>query len=371
MSHFSEDFVVIYLRVVQGCNLNCAHCFTLGNKDKYELADLNQIESFLNAIKENINPKGAVFYIHGGEPFLAPLDYLSSVNKVIKKVFSEIRLNIVPQTNLMYTVDSKMVDFIFDEYNGHIGVSWDYGIRFQTTTSALNENLFLKNFKFLAENKVEMAVAITVQKNLLTQNPVSILDSLSGAKSIDFEFLTMFDEKTRNLKVSNAEWSEFYFKIVKHYSENQTTWSLPQLDLLTKSILENKIYQCKCNCCQNRTFTMNCNGTVGLCPDEAYFSPISTVKELANDWLGFQKKAELAYTIQLGQELNPLCMKCEFFDFCGGNCEASLFNENDEECPLSKKSIEYQFNNIEIFNAKLVEAKHNLIELRERGPVCH
>ncbi|GEM_PF-6066512 len=371
MSHFSSDFNVVYLRVVQGCNLNCTHCFTLGNKDKYELASLAQITEFLTSIRKNVNPKGAVFYIHGGEPFLAPKEHLRAVNEIIRSTFPDIKINIIPQTNLMFKVDQEFVDFINEEYAGHIGVSWDHGIRFQTTTRALDEDLFLKNFRYLVEKDIEMAVAITVQKHLLTEDPISIVQRLEGAKSIDFEFLTMFDKKTMDLKVNNTEWSKFYHQIVTYYSNNKTTWSLPQVDLLTKSYIENKIYQCKCNCCQHRTFTMNCNGTVGLCPDETYVAPISTVKEMANDWTSFSTKAETLYLRQLGQEINSLCTQCEFFDVCGGNCEPTLFSENDEECPLSKQSIAYQFNNIQIFQNKLQEAKENLVELRERGPSCH
>jgi radical SAM protein with 4Fe4S-binding SPASM domain len=351
--------------------LNCTHCFTLGNKDKYELASLEQISEFLYSIRKNVNPKGAVFYIHGGEPFLAPLAHLKAVNKIIRETFPDIKINIIPQTNLMFQVDDEFVEFIKQEYNSHIGVSWDYGIRFQTTTRALDEDLFLKNFNYLVKNNIEMAVAITVQKHLLTQNPISVLERLNGAKSIDFEFLTMFDKKTQDLKVNNKEWSKFYHQIVEYYSKNQTTWSLPQVDLLTKSYIENKIYQCKCNCCQNRTFTMNCNGTIGLCPDETYFAPFSTVKEMSGNWAAFTTKAESAYLKQLGQEINPLCAECEFFEVCGGNCEPTLFGENDEECPLSKQSIAYQFKNIEIFQNKLYQAKENLVELREGNPPCH
>lgn len=371
MSHFNKDFNVIYLRVVQGCNLNCTHCFTLGNQDKYQLAYLSQIDLFINNIKKNVNPKSAVFYIHGGEPFLAPLEYLSEVNSVIKKTFPDIHKNIIPQTNLMYKIDQPYINFIKKEYNSHIGVSWDHGIRFSTTTKGLGEDLFLKNFRLLVDEGIEMAVAITVQKHLLTQDPIEVIKKLDGATSIDFEFLTMFDKKTHDLKVNNTEWSKFYFEIVKYYAEHDTTWSLPQVDLLTKSHLENKIYQCKCNCCQHRTFTMNCNGSTGLCPDETYFSPISTVQEMTTNWNLFQKKAEQLYLGQLGQDINEICTKCDFFSICGGNCEASLFNPGDDECPLSKKSIGFQFSRIEIFKNKLKIAKKNLVELRERGVTCH
>ncbi len=343
----------------------------MGNRDKYKLANLNQIEKFLKALKINLNPKGAVFYIHGGEPFMAPLEYLKNVNDLIREVFSATKFNIVPQTNLMYEIDKNFVSFLKKEYSGHIGVSWDHGIRFETTSKGLSEGLFLKNFSTLVDANIDMAVAITVQKKLLEADPISILKKLNGATSIDFEFLTMFDEKTKEMKVSNTDWAMFYDQIVRYYVENDTSWSLPQVDLMTKSFIENRIYQCKCNCCQNRTFTMNCNGTIGLCPDETYFAPISTVEEVYSDWDGFRKKAEVAYMKQLNDVYNPVCNQCEHYELCGGNCELSLFNENENECPLSKNTISFQLKNLSAFQNKLNIAKNNLIELRQRGPECH
>lgn len=365
-SHFSKEFNVIYLRVVRGCNLNCTHCFTLGNRDKYSLAPLEQVEDFLCAIRTNVNPQKAVFYIHGGEPFLAPKDYLRSVNKVIRKVFPDIPKNIVPQTNLMYKIDEEYLRLVRDEYDNHIGVSWDEGIRFSTTSRNLNEELFLKNFNTLVQAGVNLAVAITVQKNLLQSDPVKIVEKLRGARSIDFEFLTMFDQKTKDLKVQNADWAPFYYKLLKYYATNDTTWSMPQADLFTKSFIENKIYQCKCNCCQHRTFTMNVDGSVGLCPDETYIRPFSTVLEMKKDWKRFETKSLESYIVQKAQALPDICKSCEFYDYCGGNCETELFSDGDTECPMSKQALAFQMKNLDLFVRKLHTAKRNLVELQER-----
>lgn len=363
-SHFDSDFNVIYLRVVQGCNLNCTHCFTLGNKDKFQLAPFENIRNFLRSIKTNVNPRNAVVYIHGGEPFMASLDYHRELNKLIKEEMGSTFIDIIPQTNLMYKIDDEFVEFIKQEYKGQIGVSWDYKIRFNSTTSGLNEDLFLNNFNKLAASGVDMAVAITVHKYLVEQNVENIVQKFHGAKSLDFEFLTYFDEKTKNLKVDNVKWSEFYTQLVKYYSDNKTTWSMPLVDLFTKSVSENKIYQCKCNCCQNRTFTMNCNGTVGLCPDETYFDPISTVDEMTHDWKSFATAASLKHAVQVSRTIKKLCMSCEFYDYCGGNCEEQLLDDNDLECPMSRKALKYQFENMNKFKLKMQQAYANLPELK-------
>lgn len=364
MSHFNKDFNVIYIRVVQGCNLNCTHCFTLGNRDEVKLAPLEQIRNYLQSIKSNVNPKKAVFYIHGGETFLAPLPYLAQVNGLIREIFEETQFNIIPQTNLMYKIDQEYIDFIKREYGNQIGISWDAKIRFGSTSRGLSEELFFNNFRELVNANIDIAIAVTVQNNLLEVDPLSFVGKFDGAKSVDFEFLTIFDDKTRHLKVDNLKWSKYFAKIVEYYATHDLTWSMPQVDLFTKSFLENRIYQCKCNCCEHRTFTMNVNGSVGLCPDDTYINPISSVIEMTENWSAFEKKALQKYIMQKCNQLPEICTRCKFFDYCGGNCEPTLFDENQEDCPLSQISLEYQFQNIEVFKKKLQQAKDNLVELK-------
>lgn len=344
--------------------MNCTHCFTLGNKDPYKLLDHSTAKKFLGTIKNKINPKSATVYIHGGETFLAPFSHLEKINEIVHSELNETKVNIIPQTNLMYQIDDKFVQFVKTHYNNQIGVSWDYGIRFDSASSKLNEDLFFKNFRYLVDNGIDIAVAITVQKHLLECEIEKVLPLFNGATSLDFEFLTMFDKKTIDLKVKNHEWAKFYERIVNYYVKNDTTWSLPQVDLFTKSFLENKIFNCKCNCCQHRTFTLNCNGTLGLCPDETYIRPISDIEEFHNDWDSFELKARESHLRLLTQDLHPMCQSCEFFDVCGGNCELSLFDEEGLDCPLSKNVLKFQQDNLGLFKTKLNLAMTRLIELK-------
>lgn len=360
---FDQEFNVIYVRVVQGCNLNCEHCFTFGNKDPFKLADLNDIFKYLKSIKENVNPRKAVFYIHGGETFLAPVNYLSDVNKIINEIFKDVEIHIIPQTNLLINLTEDHLNLIKYQYHGEIGVSWDYKIRFNEERFSTSESRFFENLATLLQNGINVAISITVQKKILELDPIELVQKFEGVASIDFELLTIFDEKTKNLKISNIEWAKYLRKIVNYYISNETTWSLPQIDLFTKSILENKLYRCKCDCCNNRTFTMNSDGTVGLCPDKTYYSPISTVDEMFDQWEHFYEKALPVIAERESAKVNPVCLKCEFYDICGGNCENSLFVEGEDECPLSKSVIEYQVNNLNKFTLKLNQAYNNLPEL--------
>jgi len=368
MNIFSNEFNVIYLRVVQGCNLNCTHCFTLGNKDPYMVTDLNYIEDFLSSIKDNVNPQKATFYIHGGETFLAPYSHLTDVNKIIRSKFPNMRMDIIPQTNLLYTIDDEFINFVKDEYRSTIGVSWDADIRFGSI--AINkktdqENLFFSNLKRLLDNGIKVHIAITAQKHLLNYDPLEIVKMFDGVDSIDFELLTTFDEQTRNLKPNNKKWATWLEKLVDYYQHNKTTWCLPQIDLFTKTLIAGNLFDCKCNCCDKRTFTLNPNGTVGLCPDKTYVEPFSTTTEMRQDWATFQNKSlDVMMKKLVEMDHHTMCYTCEHYDICGGNCDASLFDDSDE-CPLSRNVISKIRNNKEVF-IKLYEekAKKNLTELR-------
>lgn len=361
-SPFSRDFNVIYTRVVQGCNLNCSHCFTLGDQDPIGLTSLELIQRYYRVLRQRLNPEKAVFYIHGGETFLAPLDYLATVNRYIRETFDETKIDIIPQTNLTYAINDEWIEFIRREYRATIGVSWDAAIRFR---SASQETRFFNNLRRLLDAGINVHIAITVQKHLLERDPLEVVAQFEGVSSIDFELLTYFDAQTASLRVNNERWSQWLDTVVAYYQTHPTSWALPMADLLTQSIQKQQIHDCKCNCCDRRTFTLNPNGTVGLCPDTTYITPLATVTALEEDWAGFEARAVDVIVGKLADaQLHENCYSCEHYEYCGGNCESSLFDDTDE-CPLSKRVFSRIRENLPVF-VKLYEdrALPNLTELR-------
>jgi radical SAM protein with 4Fe4S-binding SPASM domain len=363
MTVFNKDFNVVYIRVVQGCNLNCTHCFTLGNRDPIQLTDLRVIERYLNAIKKNVDPEKITFYIHGGETFLAPLGYLKKVNDLIRGIFNGKRFDIVPQTNLTFKVGHEFLNFVREEYNNNIGVSWDADIRFNNSKQ---EALFVKNLRTLIDEGIKTNISITVQKYLLKHDPIKVVKQFDGACAIDFELLTTFDEKTKDIKVNNNEWSDWYDKVVDYYQHHDTTWCLPQVDLFVKSFTSGTIFDCKCNCCDKRTFTLNPNGSIGFCPDRTYVEPLFTVDSMESEWEKVEEKAIEVMVKKIADSYgNEMCITCEHYDFCGGNCESDLF-DNTDECPLSRKTLTRIKENLTDFKKLFLDkAKPNLIELRQ------
>jgi radical SAM protein with 4Fe4S-binding SPASM domain len=206
-----------------------------------------------------------------------------------------------------------------------------------------------------------------MQKHLVDVNPLKLAEMFAGVNSIDFELLSVFDEKTAALRPNLQKWSDWLDTLVDYYQHHEVSWCLPQIDLFTRAIENGQIYNCKCNCCDRRTFTLNPNGTTGFCPDNSYISPVSTVGEMAADWKAFEEKAHVAFIERLASLSTENCYKCEHFNECGGNCEDYFFDDTGE-CPLSKKVITRIKNNRERFIYLLDNrASKNLAEMEKES----
>lgn len=361
---FERNDVVIFLRVVQGCNLDCSHCFTLGNQDKILTTPFEYVQKFLTSIKENVDPHRGVVYLHGGETFLAKLSYLKEVTSLIRQLYGH-KFSIIPQTNLVYKIDQEYIDFIKDYCDGHLGVSWDAKIRFgsiKTEHAVKQEKLFFSNLKLLIKAGIKIHINITVQKHLFEYDPLKVAAMFEGVNSIDFEHLTVFNEKTAALRPNLVKWANWLDTLTEHYQNNEVSWCLPQIDLFTESLQRGVTYQCKCNCCDRRTFTLNPDGSTGFCPDNSYIDPSSHVDTMVNNWPLFTEKAHDAFIARLSTMNTENCFQCEHYTECGGNCEDTLFDDSGE-CPLSKKTISRIKQNKEVFVKLLSErAKKNLLE---------
>lgn len=117
---------LVYLRVFEGCNLHCAHCFIPTNPRRFPEERFADIPQML----DGKIPAGATVLIqwHGGEPTLMGVDYIRNGIKTLRVHGPQYQWRHGIQTNLM-RYDAQWSALLHEEFGGEIGVSWDPVIR--------------------------------------------------------------------------------------------------------------------------------------------------------------------------------------------------------------------------------------------------
>lgn len=347
MTVFNQESINLFVRVVQSCNLNCTHCFTLGDKDPVKIIDPKTVKDFCQSIRDNVNPKQVKIYLHGGEPFLAKTEVLEEVSEICLTYFPQ--ANITIQSNFAFPLSSKQIRFMKKYCNSFVATSWDADIRFRTDRQ---EDLFFKNLERLKSEGIKYTVHMTVQDNLLKRNPVEVVEQFPDAELLEFEHMTVFDDRTRSIAPNNREWDEWYLEVIKYFVDTKPKWELPLLEMFQHNINAHDVFGCKCNCCADASFTLNVDGTAGLCGDTTYWNPLTDIGEMLFEWKTFEDKAMDEIIRRRGYEPHEMCYSCDLFEYCGGNIEHETFDDSGE-CVMGRSAMRYQLENQELFKELL------------------
>lgn len=378
---------MVYIRLFEGCNLFCEHCFIPSNPKKISLAyyENNQLtQDLLN----NGVAQGSKLYLqwHGGEPTLLGVDYLkNAIERVEKDKRFEYQHGI--QTNLMnFSMDTnKWVDLYKTKFNNHLGVSWDFGIRhIKNTSSDLEksnlefEEKFWNNFQLAKEYGLNIYMVVTVTKLFFDhfKNPFDFFEMMekNGVEKLNFERITKTGfarNSWEKLGLSNLEYSQAMSKFFKAYViyKNNNPESLLQIspfDGLLESVLgmknnsssirtanvwdilsyKNQGYGCWNGSCDTKFHTIDANGykkgCTALNSEEDNKNKIlsKTINVQTIQWIG--RKKENAFQ-ELRNTRQQTCQDCEFLSICSSGCLSVEKFDDSGECSGSKilfKTIE-------------------------------
>jgi sulfatase maturation enzyme AslB (radical SAM superfamily) len=123
----SPDFDhLFYLRIFEGCNLHCDHCFIPSNPKKMDLDHFPLAAEKLMGISKS----GDTLLVqwHGGEPTALPAGYFRQAIGGINAGVTDRKVVHGIQTNLM-TYNDDWRDIFREYFDSSVGVSWDYEIR--------------------------------------------------------------------------------------------------------------------------------------------------------------------------------------------------------------------------------------------------
>lgn len=382
--HFDYDHMV-YVRLFEGCNLSCEHCFIPNNPKKintnfYENNGLTE-----TLIKEANVKEGSKLYLqwHGGEPTMLGVKYLEDAIKNVEKDQRFLYQHGI-QTNLINFSDNTQdwVNLYKKYFNSHVGISWDFGIRHikravkNEETNKLFEEKFWENVKLAQNNNIDLYMVITVTKLFFEKfkNPFDFFEFISekGIKTLNFERITNTGEarETWNkLGLSNAEYSKNMSKFFKAYvtfknANPEIQLNISPFDGLLESVIrlvkgsssiennanvwdilsyKNQGYGCWSGTCDTRFHTIDSNGykhgCTALTSEQDNKNKLLT-KNLSNKkviWIGGTPLEQKNNIINTRQDRQRSCEGCEFLKICSSGCLAVEKWDESGECSGAKQ----------------------------------
>lgn len=327
----------IYLKTTETCQLNCAHCFTSGRLGRKIFFDTEKTIDWFKRLKE-AQPllRHVSVEFHGGEPFLAPVSDMRKVWQETKDLFPDMRFSAC--TNLTYNLTDEKLNFMKEAFSNTIATSWDDGIRFENTAQ---ETLWRKNLKTLVDEGFDVTLMVSLSKKTIEKEPIELLRMAKelGIRYLSLERITPHGYASTNNSVfpSNIELDAWFLKMWEQSVEHKVyEWGI--MNVFMNGILE-KINRGEtggvfCRNCEQKMFTLNPDGSIGGCPNDAPINNYGTLDMSIQDLFynpGRMKK------IACETLRNPGCYKCPVFDICNGDCQQMLWQ--DGVCASPKSMI--------------------------------
>lgn len=342
---------LVYLRVFEGCNLRCKHCFIPANPKKIELDFFDEIPLIL---KDRI-PKDSKVLIqwHGGEPTMLGASYLRTAIEKLNS-YKGFKWQHGIQTNLLsYNDDWKSV--YKDYFDSHVGVSWDPKIRIYNGDDNSNDRFeknFWNNFEKLINDGLEPYLVVTGTKTFFEtfKNPIQFFEFIysKGIRKAHIERVTETGYARQNwetIGVNNAEYSKYMSKFARGYkawqlnqSENQDKLFLSPFDGMFSSIQRindsnTKGYGCLSGTCDTRFHTIDANGyKFGCTAVNSEVDNSQSNKKLDINLKNLTKDREKRIIFN--------CNLCKFRNICNTGCMAIDFDDGSGECSGGQQFFE-------------------------------
>lgn len=310
----------IYIKTTEACNLHCLHCY---NPRKNIVADLPAAVPFLKKLADL--PQDKMFIFHGGEPMMGNNEQMLE----LVKTFPDIPWRI--STNLAYPLTD--IRRILLAHMKQIRVSFDVGIRFSNIRELLR---WYRNVREIAGTS-ELFFNICLSKALLKHSPkqlVRVLDKL-GVKKYAFERITLTGMARQHADIipRYGDIEEWLLEIYELEKNGECACRCTEIENVRLGIQGHQD-QCYGKACCVQTMTINADGTIGNCPNDATVNIVGNI----NDDVG-----DIIRSVACrGHIPKTKCLACDFFRYCKGGCEQIEWQ--GDTCPyfkrLAKKILE-------------------------------
>lgn len=240
---------LVYLRVFEGCNLACDHCFIPNNPKRMGLDLIERTGELLGGKV----PDGSAVHVqwHGGEPTMFGPAFIAEGLRRLEAAAPHYRWSHGIQTNLMSYNDhpenrAAWRTLYHDHFGGEVGVSWDPVIRRMrggdpADGNARFEAVFWPALHALVEDGIQPYVVVTATKVLFEsiQDPMAWWDRWveAGVRKMHLERVTRTGEARDawdRLGLDNAAYDQHmlrWFKMYTLWRDRRQAQNLPVLFL--------------------------------------------------------------------------------------------------------------------------------------------
>lgn len=332
---------LFYIRLFEGCNLHCDHCFIPSNPKKMELDDFTRAAE--NIVKQTSPGQKVLIQWHGGEPTALPAGYFRQAISRIETGKADREFIHGIQTNLM-NYNEAWRDIYREYFDSSVGVSWDYGIR-KTKVGRKNneeyEEKFWSQFSRLQKDGITPYLVITGTRVLFERfkNPIELFQFLvsKGVRHVHIERLTKTGYARENwaeLGMTNKEYSTYmaaFYRAYFLYSIGETTRDtlhMSPFDGIRDSLqrLQRGLaggYGCLSGVCDTRFHTIDANGYKKGCT--ALTSEYDN--KSAGESVVFFSDFRVARKIRQHD-----CRSCQYNKVCSSGCLATEKVDESGEC---------------------------------------
>lgn len=344
MNGVGEFDHMVYLRVIEACNLHCAHCFIPNNPKRMSWDEVMAVPGQVRAFAKP--GQTVLFQLHGGEPTLLGPEFVRKMCVYLTQELADFTVRFSIQTNLM-TFDLRWAQLYKEFFNANIGISWDPEIRLmrmgRPESNQEFESRYWSNVVELKRSGISPYMVITVTRPLIERfkNPAGLIEFLleRGISQVHFERLTRTGYAVTNwdwLGVSNRDYSSWigrflvsYRRFIQEARSEKQPLNISPLDGLIDSVRRLRAgqaggYGCLSGACDSRFHTID--GTTYYAACTALTSEISNSKAVG---AAVVDVGDLVSEREVRQES---CFGCRYKPICSSGCMATPKTDESGEC---------------------------------------
>lgn len=314
--------MIVYIKTTERCNFHCTHCY---NPPAKQDLDFEAAKKFLQEVRE-IDPR-PTFVLHGGEPLLGDTKKILALIETFPDIYWRI------STNLGYELTEERKKILL--HMQEIRVSFDVGIRFHTIQNLLR---WKRNMEWLTKERTVFC-NICLSKSLLRHSAHQLLKMLDHfhIKEYAFERIALAGNAKLHEEIVPTYEDVDKWLCEIHALEEQDAYMCRCKDILSVKLgMQGHHEQCYGKQCCMAAMTINADGSVGNCPNDARVNPVARMEDGAREAIKriHQKK----------HTPKKECLLCKWFPYCRSGCEQLEWQ--GDTCPYPKQLAETIWRNM-------------------------